>query len=239
MFKDLLTLFLLSHIIGDFYWQSSTLAQNKQKSFIALLLHGLLYFLAFALCIVSFFSLTLLIVSGILAGLHLLVDIIKRSLTKKLKNKTTLYISDQLLHGLFIFLAAAFLFFQAYDHRLLIPINHFFDFAVITQFYTWLCLILLIIKPTNITIKQLLQEYRPDDDGSGIKNAGAFIGILERIIILLLLSIKQYSAMGLVLTAKSVARYNRIAEDKQFAEYYLLGTLLSTLFVIAGYLLLA
>ena len=39
----------------------------------------------------------------------------------------------------------------------------------------------------------------------------------------------QYSAVGLVLTAKSIARYDRISKDQSFAEYYLLGTLLSTI----------
>ena len=42
----------------------------------------------------------------------------------------------------------------------------------------------------------------------------------------------QYSAIGFVLTAKSVARYDKIAKDEKFAEYYLLGTLTSTLCVI-------
>ena len=49
---------------------------------------------------------------------------------------------------------------------------------------------------------------------------------------LFFLSIKQYSSVGLVLTAKSIARYNKIAEDQKFAEYYLLGTLLSTICVL-------
>lgn len=49
---------------------------------------------------------------------------------------------------------------------------------------------------------------------------------------LMFLSLGQYSAIGLVLTAKSIARYDRIAKDKDFAEYYLLGTLMSTLIVI-------
>ena len=48
----------------------------------------------------------------------------------------------------------------------------------------------------------------------------------------IILSIKQYSSVGLVLTAKSIARYNKIAEDQKFAEYYLLGTLLSTICVL-------
>lgn len=40
---------------------------------------------------------------------------------------------------------------------------------------------------------------------------------------LFFLLIKQYSSVELVLTTKSIARYNKISEDKEFAEYYLLG----------------
>jgi hypothetical protein len=38
--------------------------------------------------------------------------------------------------------------------------------------------------------------------------------------------------MGVVLTAKSIARYDRISKDQGFAEYYLLGTLMSTACVV-------
>jgi hypothetical protein len=61
--------------------------------------------------------------------------------------------------------------------------------------------------------------------------------LLERLIIVIFLSINQYSAIGLVLTAKSIARYDRISKDQAFAEYYLLGTLLSSIMVIVTYLL--
>ena len=44
----------------------------------------------------------------------------------------------------------------------------------------------------------------------------------------------QISAVGLVLTAKSIARYDRISKDQEFAEYYLLGTLLSTICAVAA-----
>lgn len=46
----------------------------------------------------------------------------------------------------------------------------------------------------------------------------------------------QYAAIGFALTAKSLARYKRISEDAQFAEYYLIGTLLSNLLVILFYI---
>jgi hypothetical protein len=65
------------------------------------------------------------------------------------------------------------------------------------------------------------------------------VGSLERIIMLILLYSQQYAALGLVLTAKSITRYNKITEDKAFAEYYLLGTLLSLLVVlIVGHIIL-
>ena len=45
----------------------------------------------------------------------------------------------------------------------------------------------------------------------------------------ILISVDQYSAVGLVLTAKSIARYDKLSKDQIFAEYYLLGTLLSAI----------
>ena len=49
---------------------------------------------------------------------------------------------------------------------------------------------------------------------------------------LILLHMGQYAMIGLVLTAKSIARFKRIQQDQGFAEYYLIGTLLSTLISI-------
>jgi len=81
------------------------------------------------------------------------------------------------------------------------------------------------------------EEERKEVEESSNKTGG-FIGFLERLIILIFLSINQYSAIGLVLTAKSVARYNKITDNQEFAEYYLLGTLLSTVIVIGAYQIL-
>lgn len=64
--------------------------------------------------------------------------------------------------------------------------------------------------------------------------AGRYIGTLERIIILFFLLIKQYNSIAFTLTAKSLARFDRITHDRNFAEYYLLGTLLSTLIAIGA-----
>lgn len=62
---------------------------------------------------------------------------------------------------------------------------------------------------------------------------------MDKLLCALILSaynINQYSAVGLILTAKSIARYERISKDQEFAEYYLIGTLTSVLFSILLYL---
>lgn len=96
------------------------------------------------------------------------------------------------------------------------------------------------LQSSELAINKVLYRYRPitNEEKEGHPNAGALIGILERCIILLLLSAGQYSAIGFVLTAKSIARYNKIADDPRFSEYYLLGTLLSAMLVIVAYLLI-
>lgn len=103
------------------------------------------------------------------------------------------------------------------------------------QVQSWLLALLIIHKPANIAISKLLMIYKPEiknEEKNHDKNAGRFIGTVERIIMLIFLFIGQYSAIGLVLMAKSIARYDKISKEKDFAEYYLLGTLISTAIVI-------
>ncbi|WP_147590262.1 hypothetical protein [Thomasclavelia saccharogumia] len=73
---------------------------------------------------------------------------------------------------------------------------------------------LLVHKPANIFIVNIMQSYKPiDKENSNTENtikSGRMIGTIERIIMLFFLLIKQYSSVGLVLTAKSIARYNKL-----------------------------
>jgi len=59
-------------------------------------------------------------------------------------------------------------------------------------------------------------------------NAGRLIGILERIIMLILVTGGSVGSIGFVLAAKAFARFREL-DERPFAEYVLVGTLLSTL----------
>jgi len=58
----------------------------------------------------------------------------------------------------------------------------------------------------------------------GLYRGGALIGNLERFLILLLILQDQWEAIGLVVAAKSIARFEMVRER---AEYFLVGTLAS------------
>jgi hypothetical protein len=55
---------------------------------------------------------------------------------------------------------------------------------------------------------------------------GATIGVLERLLIVTFVLAGAEAAVGFVIAAKTIARFRQL-DDRDFAEYYLLGTLAS------------
>ena len=60
---------------------------------------------------------------------------------------------------------------------------------------------------------------------------GLVIGVLERALALTLVLASQFSALGLILAAKAIVRYQAL-DDRDFAEYVLIGTLTSLLIAL-------
>ncbi|GAA4062899.1 DUF3307 domain-containing protein [Amphibacillus indicireducens] len=246
MIKILLLLFLIGHFLADFYFQSNKLAISKDHLFSKLLLHCLIYLITVIVVILPVFSIELAFTAIIVAIVHFLIDLTKYLLKKKQiihdKYGHATFLLDQGLHIITIVVVVGVVYRQSVPISYTNWVDSIFGQLLSDDqlILSWLLIILLIIKPVSILIKQVLYNYRPSnaDESDGYPNAGALIGVLERSIILLLLSVNQYSAIGFVLTAKSIARYNKIAEDPKFSEYYLLGTLLSALLVILAYVII-
>jgi hypothetical protein len=82
-------------------------------------------------------------------------------------------------------------------------------------------------------------ESEPDGDSSDAPSnapgatvppppdrVGEAIGVLERILVVTFVLTAAEAAIGLVIAAKTIARFRQL-DDRDFAEYYLLGTLAS------------
>lgn len=66
---------------------------------------------------------------------------------------------------------------------------------------------------------------------AGELNRGRIIGILERVLVYGFVLQAQYGAIGFILAAKAFARFKAL-DDRNFAEYVLIGTLLSATLAI-------
>lgn len=246
MFKEYFMLLFFAHIIGDFYVQTNNIAKKKKQQFLWVLLHGLFYWIVVLVVTIPVMSKQVALFGCISAVVHIAIDIIKYFyISKRAKKRLqipgferNIFFLDQALHLLGIVFIAYLYVIQGNTISVHNIVEQFLQTMGMSakSLLTWAVVLSVIHKPANIAISLLLTPYKPKekDDVSNLidKKAGRFIGTLERIIIIFLIFLKQYSAIGLVLTAKSIARYDKITKDPAFSEYYLLGTLLSTLFVI-------
>jgi len=98
--------------------------------------------------------------------------------------------------------------------------------------------VLLVMNEMNTLLRYTLKMLKLEPIGETNSevtdreyNTGRIIGMLERIFIFLFTVAGQYAAIGFILTAKGVVRYKEF-ENRTFAEYVLIGTLLSALLAL-------
>lgn len=229
----------VGHLLGDFYLQNEKIAKNKDEKYQGVLLHSLQYYIAVLLVTLPVFSLDMILAATYASLAHFVIDTIKYVLLKmnKIRKSCRIFVIDQCMHVISLFALAYIMECWNFSIGYVGIVNHAlntfgYDSEILVR---WMLAILVIHRPVNIFIQNFLVDYKPKSDGSIIQadyKAGRRIGTIERIIMLIFLSMDQYTAMGFVLTAKSIARYDKITRDEKFSEYYLLGTLVSALCVI-------
>lgn len=78
----------------------------------------------------------------------------------------------------------------------------------------------------QINKKSLTEEYNYSIFSKQDLSRGKIIGYIERLLVLLLTFYNAYPAIGFIVAAKSIARFKQM-DDRDWAEYFLLGTLTS------------
>lgn len=244
---------VLAHIIGDFVFQPKKwvahkfLHKHKSKYlYLHILIHAIAllivlqanlkaYWLGFILIIVS----------------HYIIDVLKLNLNKiiaiddetiKEKNKKrnrALFFIDQLAH--FLVLIAITFFYFSYD----IEFNSLFSSKTIV----FITAILILTNVSAIVMKVIFSKWNLDsnetntgsldenDDGTStasLEEAGAYIGVLERLLVFLFIITNHWEGVGFLIAAKSIFRFGDLskAKNRKLTEYVLIGTLLSFGFAI-------
>ncbi|MDV0447262.1 hypothetical protein MsAg5_11420 [Methanosarcinaceae archaeon Ag5] len=262
IFNFYLFIFLFCHVVGDYYFQTEKLAGEKENNYRKTGIHCILYavpFLIFLIVYLLFPTLfhipspsnseifaVILAIAGIIIS-HAVIDLVKCRWIKntaefKIERQRNAYITDQVLHLIVILVAAAWLFVETTSDAAEIIISS----ADLYMGFKIVLFAAIILKPANISFKKIFSKYQPlknesqndETDKTTIAGAGATIGSLERLLMGFFMIINQFAAVGLIMTAKSIARYDKISKDPSFAEYYLIGTLYSILITLVAYLLI-
>jgi uncharacterized protein DUF3307 len=238
----------LSHLLTDFVLQSDRmLAAKKRNAFPAYAQHGAIHFVSAALFLgfaIPGLAIRWIFYASILALTlaHLAIDWLKLRLVRAeiLADSAATFLSDQAAHALTVFLTAwlitrpplftllaKFHWAQsAIEKPLVVSVVYvgvIFGGGYIVRFLT---------KPLTKQDLSILGETTNE-----LQNAGMYIGWLERFVVLTALVLQSPATVGLILTAKSIARYPEM-KSVRFAEYFLIGTLLSMSFGIIGGIIL-
>lgn len=212
-----LTKLLLAHLLTDFVFQPTSWIESRNKKHFAsphLYLHGGLTGLTALLFIGYHYWLAVLIITFT----HICIDGWKSyqlPLTKY-------FLADQAFHILVI-LACWYFTWLRFDDLLLAweKVNTKNRMILITAF-------VFVTLPAGIFIGQLTKKWRDQiENPVTLGNAGKWIGIIERVIILALVLHHQYEAIGLLIAAKGLLRFNEANRPEIKTEYLLIGTLIS------------
>lgn len=213
---------ILAHLLTDFVFQpTSWIESRKKKHFqsVHLYLHGLITGL-FALLLIGLHYWWVAIIIWIT---HTLIDGWK----SYRPNETKYFLIDQCLHLLVIFTCWYIVYLNFDDIISAWEIINTKNTLIIITAYVF------VTFPAGILIGQLTKKWREQiADASALGNAGKWIGIIERIVILTLVFNHQYAAMGLLITAKSLLRFSEANRAEIKTEYLLIGTLISITFAI-------
>ena len=242
--KLMLFVLLTGHVLGDFYFQTDNMVEKRKTSFRYVLLHSLVYLVTMiAMAAIGFVDVKSAIAMALLAGLaHFVIDAVKYLVAHSEDNANWihrhLFLVDQCVHIISIIVISGF-FQNAQIRELFLQKVMHGQYAIITVALGLLCIlrpVSILITESNLWQEKAAQKLETDLANNGktedVKEAGKVIGYMERGIIFFLLMYGQYSAMAFVLTAKSVARFKEIEENRANAEYYLIGTLFSITCVI-------
>ncbi len=222
MLYKLLLLQFVAHLLGDFVFQPHSWTIKKKRKAITRyhLWHALVIFIFSYLLSFDYGFLKSAI---LLALIHFLTDVLKSYFQLKFKKKESFYFfMDQIVHlTSMALIAVLYCYYCGIDFVYEIPLKYL---AIVASF-------IFCTKPSNILIKNIFNSLeiaiptitKLEDENKDLPNAGKLIGVMERILVLSLILVSQYSAVGLIIAAKSILRFR----DNQKNEYVLVGTMLS------------
>ncbi|QCX00315.1 DUF3307 domain-containing protein [Aggregatimonas sangjinii] len=219
---------LLAHLIGDFLLQPNSWVVHKEEYKAKskyLYVHVLLHFGVTMLLLWdwTFWKIALFIMVS-----HYSIDVLKLYVTPLFKHANIPFFLDQLLHLIVLYCCAYYT--NLWPHT--VSLFEKIDWALVTTAF-------FVTFPAAIIMGKILERMSGQIamDHESLPNAGKYIGIIERLFVLIFIVLGNWASIGLLITAKSVFRFNDLKDsnNRKLTEYILIGTLTSFgLAIVAG-----
>lgn len=241
---SILVRLLIAHCITDFLLQPNRWIADKRRRIWKskyLWYHGLLTG-ALAWLFVPNLNLWWAILLIIIT--HTIIDGWKLNAEKKWGSRLSLFLIDQIIHVVIILILWLWMI-KGWEKMLLFTQVYLPNYRILLKVLGYL----LMIGPVGYIIQFLtrkwLFELDPDDS---LREAGKWIGILERVLTITFIYISQFSAIGFLIAAKSILRVIdkpdkpsgeptliKPFSSRKRTEYVLIGTFLSfTIAILTG-----
>jgi len=227
---------ILAHLLTDFVFQPNSWIKHKRKYKVRsyyLIIHALI---AGVLSVILIQKLEWWYIGLFISITHFLIDWWK--LNQK-KDNLKYFILDQLFHLIIIVLVWVYLI---NGFPKIIPfLKEIFNS---TSILVILGAYLFVIFPAGFLIGKATKKWQNEIKETHTKNslddAGRYIGIFERILVLTFILTNNFSAIGFLIAAKSILRFSDKSETgaRKQTEYVLIGTLISfTITILLGLLI--
>lgn len=207
----------LAHLLGDFMFQPDKWIENKNRKTYKskyLYFHVFIHFVLLLLILQFDFKYWLALI--LIPISHYLIDLGKLLLKNKIETRR-LFLLDQLLHFLVIFLITKIYFKVQID----------FSIIFSAKIVLLLTAFLSISYVASVVIKILISKWKQENETTN--TAGKYIGMMERILVFAFIVLNHWEGVGFLLAAKSVFRIGDLTKSHEvrLTEYILIGTLLS------------
>jgi hypothetical protein len=233
----------LAHLLTDFVLQTPRMVNLKRGGRVSgYALHGAVHYAA-AIVLAGFFvpgtlfSLRFQFAVIVLTAIHLAIDWCKVTLGKRhaAADGALAFSIEQIAHAVTVFLTAWWIVRSPSGHEMIrvLGILRRPDNKILLAMVIYVAVIFGAGYLIRFLTKPLMRDLKLNESHAQLGNAGMFIGWLERFLILSALFEHSPATAGLILAAKSIARYPEFKKE-QFAEYFLIGTLLSISAAIIG-----
>jgi hypothetical protein len=214
---------ICAHMLTDFVFQPSSWVSDRNHKHLA---SGKLYLHCAITGFVAwiFIGWQYWLVAVVITITHFLIDA-----WKSYQPQTVQYfLADQAVHLAVIAGCWYFSFIQWP-----VTLEAFNQFKADTHTWKNVTAIIFLTLPAGILIGQLTTKWRDQiESAASLANAGKWIGIIERIIIFIFVIQAQYSAIGLLVAAKGIIRFNEKDRPEIKTEYLVIGTLMSIVIAV-------